>query len=211
MCVRCDNLVSHIINVSNGARQGVILSPYLFCVYMELSTVLNGYNVGCYVVYICVNNMYADDLVVLCPSSRGRQTLLTICDQYGFPHNINYNSKKSMVLIMRNKSCKNVQFPSFMLNNEMLLEAEFVKYLGHLISNSMLDKCDISRHGQGDMLIRKCHMCSNDVKKTLFTTFCSPMYIAHIGWNFHNHAIRKLYVSYNNVCIANGARIRQIL
>ena len=46
--------------------------------------------------------MYADDLVMFCPSSRE---------------------------IMRNKSCKNVQFPSFMLNNEMLLEAEFVKYL----------------------------------------------------------------------------------
>ena len=32
-----------------------------------------------------------------------------------------------MVMIMRNKCCKNVQCPSFMLNNEMLLEAEFVK------------------------------------------------------------------------------------
>ena len=46
-------------------------------------------------------------------------------------------------MIMRNESCKNVQFPSVMLNNEMLLQAEFVKYLGHL--NSILDNCDMSR------------------------------------------------------------------
>ena len=50
-----------------------ILSPYLFSVYMDdISTVLNGYNVGCYVGHTCVNNIiYADDLVVLRPSGRG--------------------------------------------------------------------------------------------------------------------------------------------
>ena len=54
-------------------RQGGILSPYLFSVYMDgLSTVLNGCNVVCYVGYNCVNNiMYADDLIVFCLSSRG--------------------------------------------------------------------------------------------------------------------------------------------
>ena len=64
---------------------------------------------------------------------------------------------------MRNRSCKNVQFPSFMLGNDTLIEAESVKYLGHIISNSMLDDNDISRqcrqlYAQGNMIIRKCHV-----------------------------------------------------
>ena len=81
-------------------------------------------------------------------------------------------------MIMRNKICKNVQFPSFMLNNEMLLEAKFVKYLGNLILNSMQDNCNMSR--QCRQLYAQDKMCSNDVKKTLFTTFCSPMCTVHL-------------------------------
>ena len=147
MCVRWYSHVSDSINVSNGVRQGGILSPYLFSVYIDgLSTVLNGCNVGCYVGYNCVNNiMYADDLVVFCPSSTGLQTFLTICCKYGLSHDIKYNSKKSMVMIMKNRSCKNVQFPRFMLDNDTLIEAECVKDLGHIISNSVRDDNDISR------------------------------------------------------------------
>ena len=96
-----------------------------------------------------------------------------------------------------------MQFPSFMLGNDTLIEAESVKYLGHIISNCMLDDNDISRqcrqlYAQGKMLIRKFHRCSNDVNNTLFTTFCSPMYTAHLRWNFHKYATRKCYVSYDN-------------
>ncbi len=165
MCVRWGSHVSDSIYVSNGVRQGGILSPYLFSVYVDgLSTVLNSCNTGCYVGYNCVNNiMYADDFVVFCPSSRGLQTLLTVCDQYGVSHDIRYNAKKSMVMIIRNKSCKNVKFPSFMLGNDKLCEVESVKYLGHIISNSMLDDNDISRqcrqlYAQGNMIIRKFHV-----------------------------------------------------
>ena len=76
-----------------------------------------------------------------------------------------------------------------MLGNDTLIEAESVNYLVDIISNSMLDDNDISRqcrqlYAQGNMIRTFC-MCSNDVKKTLFTTFCSPMYTAHLWWNFH--------------------------
>ena len=111
---------------------------------------------------------------------RGLHTFLTVCYQYGLSHDIKYNSKNSMIIITRNRSCKNVQFPSFMLGNDTLIGAESVKYLGHIISKSMLDESDTSRQcrklcAQSNMNISTFHMCSNDVKKTLFTTFCSPM------------------------------------
>ena len=69
--------MSDSINLSNGVRQGGILSPYIFVsVYMdELSTAPNGCNVG----YTCVNNvMYADGLVMFCPSSRWIQSFFII-------------------------------------------------------------------------------------------------------------------------------------
>ena len=65
-------------NVSNGVRQGGILSPYLFCNYVdELSNMLNNVHVGCFVGTMLVNHlMHADDLVLLSPSAAGLSLLL---------------------------------------------------------------------------------------------------------------------------------------
>ncbi len=47
--------------------------------------------------------LYADDLVVLSPSSAGLQQLLRVCSQYGLMFDIKFNSMKSVVLIARTK------------------------------------------------------------------------------------------------------------
>ena len=52
--------------VTNGVRQGGVLSPYLFAVYLdELSTQLGSARVGCTVGNMVVNHlMFADDMCV---------------------------------------------------------------------------------------------------------------------------------------------------
>ena len=83
-------------NVSNGVRQGGILSPYLFCIYVdELSKMLNNEHVGCFVGTMLVNHlMYADDLVLLSPSAAG----LSICSTYGIEYDVMYKVQKVMFL-----------------------------------------------------------------------------------------------------------------
>ena len=73
MYVRLYNVISSGFGVSNGVRQGGILSPYLFCVYMDdLSNKLNDIKVGCTIGATLINHlMYADDLVLLSPSAMG--------------------------------------------------------------------------------------------------------------------------------------------
>ena len=67
-----------VFTVSNGVRQGGVLSPYLFNVYMDgLSEMLNTCQTGCYSGVSKVNNlMYADDLVLLSPCKIGLSRLL---------------------------------------------------------------------------------------------------------------------------------------
>ena len=66
-------MLSTKFKVTNGVRQGVILSPYLFNVYVdELSEQLKMCNVGCSMNGHLINHtMYTDDLVLISPSSVG--------------------------------------------------------------------------------------------------------------------------------------------
>ena len=58
MYVRWNNTMSTGFNVSNGVRQGGILSPYLFCIYVdELNKMLNNVHVGCFVGTMLVNHL----------------------------------------------------------------------------------------------------------------------------------------------------------
>ena len=79
---------------------------------------------------------------------------------------------------------KNVYPPLYTLNGEVIKEVDSVRYLGHIISSNGKDDKDIMRqcqqlYARGNVLLRKFHMCSMDVKVKLFNTYCSPMYTAH--------------------------------
>ena len=75
---------------------------------------------------------------------------------------------------------KTVYPPLYTLNGEVIKEVDSVRYLGHIISNDGKDDKDIMRqcqqlYARGNVLLRKFHMCSMDVKVKLFNTYCSPM------------------------------------
>ena len=101
--VRWGNAISEPFSISNGVRQGGILSPHLFNVYMDdLSKDLNACCVSCSNGSALYNHlMYADNLVIFSPCSRGLQQLLDVCSQYGVSHDVKYNTQKSVVTIIR--------------------------------------------------------------------------------------------------------------
>lgn len=88
--VRWGNHFSKPFTTSSGVRQGGILSPLLFSVYMDgLSDELNCMNIGCYAGNFCINHiMFADDLCCICPSIKGLQKLVNVCENYACRHDI---------------------------------------------------------------------------------------------------------------------------
>ena len=80
MFIRWDNSCSNKFYVTNGVKQGGILSPALFNVYMNnLSVTLNQSGIGGFLEDSLVNHIcYADDLCLIALSSSGMQHLL-IC------------------------------------------------------------------------------------------------------------------------------------
>ena len=147
--------------------------------------------------------MYADDSVLLSPSATGLSLLLHVCGKYGLEHDIRFNSKKSAVIIFRNSFVKDFSYPPFVMNGESIKEVPFVKYLGHVKSADMKDDLDIMRqcrqlYAQGNALARRFHMCSDNVKVTIFRSYCSSLYTSQLWWKYKVNSIRKLYVAYNN-------------
>jgi len=122
-------------------RQGGILSPFLFNVYVDdLSTMLNECQVGCSYSGTRINHlMYADDLALIVPSISGLQDLVNICAKFGLSHDINFNVRKSAVMQFRSKLLHKVSLPSVFLNNDELKLVHTFKYLGHILTADLTD------------------------------------------------------------------------
>ena len=78
MYVKWGSTMSSKFQVTNGVRQGGVLSPLLFDVYVnELSELLNKSGIGGNLGGTLINHMlYADDICIVSLSSSGLQHLL---------------------------------------------------------------------------------------------------------------------------------------
>ena len=93
--------------------------------------------------------------------------------------------------------------PHVKLNGISLEYREVHKLLGIVIDSSGCDDRDISRQVRGlyfraNMLVRKFSLCSYNVKRQLFVSYCTSMYCAHLWSQFSLAQIQKLRVAYNN-------------
>jgi len=128
-CVRCRMCMSACFSLAAGVRQGGVLSPVLFTVYVNSVLLrLQNSNYGCVTgaQYLgCI--MYADDLVLVCPSLCGLKKMLDICVDKVTALNLKINAKKCCIIRCMNY-CKDLIFDGGMI--------EFVnksKYLGVML------------------------------------------------------------------------------
>ena len=92
------------ITVRGELRQGRILSPKLFTLYVnQLVNKLIVCNAGCYFNSMCINHvMYADDICLLAPTASAMQSLLDVCYEYGTDNDIKFNPIKCTYLYLKN-------------------------------------------------------------------------------------------------------------
>ena len=205
MQVRWGGSLSRSFKVTNGVRQGGVLSPYLFAIYMDdLSQKLNKLRVGCMINDSCLNHiLFADDLCCFSPSLTGLQNLVDECNAYASSHDIVFNYRKSAGVLFSPKNFKLSKPPFLLLGLDKIEFVDRVKYLGIIMDSSSNENCDISRQTRalyciGNKLRSKFSLCSTYVKNILFKSYCMSLYGSSLWHNYNSYAIRRLRVAYND-------------
>ena len=89
------------------------------------------------------------------------------------------------------------------INNEIIEVVKSYTYLGHIITNNLSDDLDILNQSRkffpkANLILRKFFMCSIEVKVTLFKSYCTSIYMAHLWTNYSQNNFNKLYIAYHN-------------
>ena len=201
----CNEYSDPFLN-KNGLRQGSILSPYLFNIYVdELNIQLAESGIGCHIADKAFNNFsYADDLVILSPSAKGLQMLLGICEEFAIHHDIVFNTTKTVCMIVTPPSLKINGYPIMRLQNDELGFVNEFCYLGHIISHDLSDNADIEQQRRklsvrGNILLRNFNFCEKGTKIQLFKSYCSSFYGSTLWYNYSQEKIRRLKVCHNDI------------
>ena len=192
---------SDTFRVSNGVRQGGVLSPVLFSVYIdELLHKLKdsgvGYYMGCeFAGGVC----YADDLALLAPSPSALRIMLHICEDFAELHGLRFNANKTQLI----RFGKGSSSETFMFCGTRLEFSQEVIHLGHTLLENLDDSLDISRKTK-DLLRRANYiLCTfsfadHFVQSMLIKSFCLSLYGGQL-WNLCNKSLSHLQIVFNKV------------
>ena len=190
-------------NYSWFISQGGELSPLLYNVDTDdLNHLLQATGVGCYVVGAWVNSQsYADDMVLLAPTVTALQTLLEVCRTYVGPRDTEYNTTKTVwMLVWPKQSQGRYRYSTRLrLGNEELNFVEEFRYLIHVTTADCRDDKDIKKqfrreNAVGNMLVNKFSFAPNESKIQLFRSYCYPIY----GCAFWRHSFKNS-ISYSDI------------
>ena len=208
--VRWHNTMSTKFCISNGVRQGGVLSPYLFTRYIrDMIYTVAGSGIGCTIGGITMNLLaYADDLVLLAPSWKAMQELLSILKVQADNLNLSCNVNKTVCMMFNPRKrdrCITCNFPCFKIGNSSLNFVPKFKYLGHYVTNDQSDDADIQREIHNmfvrtNILLRRFCKCSASVKILLFKSFCLCLYDVAL-WKVFNTSTYHKFQSCYNKCI----------
>ena len=191
--VRWNTCLSDISKISNGVKQGAVLSPILFTDYIDkLLTRLRESGVGCHIDGVIAGTFgYADDSVLLAPSLDALRHMIGICEDYAQEFHILFNPSKSK-LMYYNVSHDNLHVK--LCNQDVHIVSKEI-YLGNYISENIYDRAIkqtvCAFNAKSNQIISDFSMLDCFSLHKLHTTYCINIYGCEI-WNYNSRYSTEL-------------------
>ena len=189
--------ISNPFTISNGVKQGAILSPILFCIYMDVLLLeLKKSKFGCHIgSTFCGSFGYADDVCILAPSHNAIQSMLNVCQNFAAEYDVKCNASKSQLLLFNcPANVKDIE-----LSNIPIQVSESGVHLGHHIGKNC--NYDSISKGISDLVYRtnyvtaKFGFCNSLIKSHMFDTYCTSFYGCPL-WNMKTSYINRFCVNW---------------
>ena len=191
--------------IGNGTRQGSVLSPLLFCFYIN-EVIGEVYNMpcGCLLDGIKMNVLcYADDIALLAPSAKGLQKMLVTLQEGLTKLGLVVNPAKCAYIVSRKCSKQDDVASSVTILGHQIERVKSFKYLGIILTDDMSIKPDIDRAldaflRQFNGVYSKFYYLDVSVLSFLFHTYTSSFYGAET-WCTSGSARRfdKISIAYH--------------
>ena len=198
---RWKNSTSPYFDVSNGIRQGSVISPVLFCTYLdELLLDLEKHKMGCHVgnkFFGCM--AYADDIVLLSPSVSGLRLMLGVCEKYCSRYLLQFNASKS-VCVCFGRSERDA-LPDLFLSGERMGWQSHVKHLGNMIMYNLSEEKEIA-YKRGDLagrvngMLAKLPNVDDCITLKVYQSQCIHLYGCQ-AWNLCDKSVAQMCTMYN--------------
>ena len=182
--VRFNQSYSEFFQISNGVKQGGVLSPILFSIYIDiLIELLHKSGYGCKVgdVYVgCI--AYADDILILTASLYSLNQMIKICELYAEEFSVKFNGNKSQLIIFEKKKSNTV--PNVLIKGEKVEIVDKINYLGFNITNEY-DRISISSLSNDfnikvNSFLGDFYQITSVLKNKLFPLYCTSFYGSHL-------------------------------
>ena len=204
--VKWNGSFGQLFPVLCGVRQGGILSPFLFAVYVdELIDNLRNSGFGVYIGNLFVGCVfYADDIVLISVSSFGLQKLLDVCQHYGAVWDMKFNPSKSQITYFGPRSNNNVC--KLYLNGSVIDVVDTVKYLGVYFEQysgyNVISQAFVKFYSQFNNIMAVLGTGKNSNELTvlhLVKAYCLPSLLFGCEiWNLNSQNVHRINVAWNN-------------
>ena len=201
--VKWNNSAATPFKISNGVKQGGVISAPLFALYIDpLLKKLNSSKQGCHIGHLAANAFgYADDIVLLTPSCEALKNLIKICENFAVEYKLNFNPKKCKILVYSTLKLDTGNM-NIKIGGHKIEIVKSEKHLGHTFQTAHnivnLENVIKDMRIRTNVIVNKFRPVSWQGKVTLFQSQCSSLYGCQL-WRLDDPKVNTLCTTWK-VC-----------